>query len=69
MSKTPKPTLIQIGDSFVDPSDVAAIVKAGSKKGLFIVRLKSQPNAEFPLWVHEKDLTALMGAFNIVEAP
>lgn len=60
-----KPILVQVGDSFVDPTDVAAIVRV--KKNLFVIRLKSQPNPEYPLWVEEKNIGALMSSFRIVE--
>lgn len=60
-----KPTLVQVGRSFVDPTDVAAIVKV--KRRLYVVRLKSQPNAEYPLWVEEKYIQKLMEQFKIIE--
>jgi hypothetical protein len=63
----PKPRLIRVGKHLIDPNDVAAIVKAGEKKGLFIILLKSQPNAEYPMWVMESELGTLLEQFEIVE--
>lgn len=61
-----KPKLIHVGDAFVDPTDVAAIVNV--KRDLYVVRLKSQPNAEHPLWVNgEEEIAKLLNHFVIVE--
>lgn len=64
--KNQKPTLVQVGKSFVDPNDIAAIVKVSSKKKLYVIRLKSQPNPEYPFWAEEKEIELLMGSFNII---
>lgn len=62
-----KPTLVVVGESMVDPKDVAAIKKIRSKDDLYIIILKSQPNMEFPMWANAEEVAALMKHFNIVE--
>lgn len=59
-----KPTLIKVGQHLVDPSDVSCITRLKSKK-LYIVRLKSQPNMEFPIWVQINEIDSLLTYFNI----
>jgi hypothetical protein len=63
-----KNTLIKIGAHYIDPTDVAAIVLASKEKKLYVIRLKSHPNPEYPLWVSAKELehSPLLQAFNIV---
>lgn len=64
-----KPILIRVGRSFVDPTDVVEIRDCSSKRhrNLWIVRLRSQPNPEFPLWCNEEELEALLEHFRIKE--
>ena len=60
-----KPTLVTIGENFVDPNDVASVVKVRSKTDLYIIRLKSQPNAEYPFWASGEDVAKLLKYFNV----
>ncbi len=62
-----KPTLVVVGESMVDPADVAGIKKIRSKSDLYIVILKSQPNMEFPLWANGEEIATLLTHFNVVE--
>ena len=62
---TPKPILVQCGKHFIDPFDVASIKEA--KRGLYIVKLKSEPNPEWPIWVEELYLGGLLAHFDIRE--
>lgn len=59
-----KPQLIKIGDHYVTPDNVSGFKQA--KKGLYILQLKSQTEAEYPLWVSEKELEAALPYFNII---
>ena len=61
-----KPILVVVGESMVDPDDVAAIKKIRSKTDLYIVILKSQPNMEYPLWASAAEVATLMEHFHIV---
>lgn len=65
MARTPKPRLVKVGKNYIDPSDVAAVrsVKDGD---LYVVDLKSKPNAEYPIWVDKKHISSLMRHFEIV---
>lgn len=60
-----KPTLVSVGNHLIDPNDVACITKVNSKD-LYVVRLKSQPNMEFPIWVNKNQISALTNQFNII---
>jgi len=60
-----KPTLISVGNHLIDPNDVACITKVQSKD-LYVVRLRSQPNMEYPIWVSGKQISALTNQFNII---
>lgn len=62
-----RPTLIVVGESMVDPKDVAAIKKVRSKTDLYVIVLKSQPNMEFPFWANGQEVAKLLEHFNIVE--
>ena len=62
--KVSKPTLVKLGDHFLDPNDVAGFKQA--KKGLFIIRLRSEPNPDFPLWISEREVECALQYFNIV---
>lgn len=64
MANKKKPTLIKVGQHLVDPTDVACITKIRSKN-LYIVRLKSQPNMEYPIWVKVGEIDALLDYFDI----
>ena len=64
MPKAKKPMLVKVGPHYLDPNDVACITKIQSKN-LYIVRLKSQPNMEFPIWVNGERIAALLERFSI----
>ena len=66
MAKIKKPILIKVGNHLIDPSDVSCISRIKSKK-LYIVRLKSQPNMEFPIWVNSNEIDSLINYFEIKE--
>lgn len=59
-----KPTLIAVGNHMIDPNDVACVSKV--KSDLYIVRLKSQPNMEYPIWVKKHQINSLLSHMNIV---
>ena len=60
-----KPTLIRVGSHLIDPTDVTCITKIKGKD-LFVVRLKSQPNMEYPIWVNKNEIGIILEYFNIV---
>ena len=64
--KIQKPILVKVGQHLIDPADVACISRLKSKR-LYIVRLKSQPNMEFPIWVNVNEIDALLEYFEIKE--
>lgn len=69
MSPTKKPTivkpiLVKVGQHLIDPNDVACISRLKSKR-LYIVRLKSQPNMEYPVWVNATEIDGLLEYFDI----
>lgn len=59
-----KTVMVKAGNHLVDPTDVACITKI-KNKGLYVVRLKSQPNMEYPIWVQKGELEALLEHFEI----
>jgi hypothetical protein len=61
-----RPKLIHCGNHLIDPMDVVCITKVQKHKGLYIVKLRSNPNPEFPIWVNEADITPLIQQFNVV---
>lgn len=61
---TKLPTLVQAGGHLIDPTDVACITRIRSRN-LYIVRLKSQPNMDFPIWVKKAEIEGLLTHFNI----
>lgn len=63
-SKLKKPILLKVGQHFLDPTDVACISKIKGRN-LFVVRLKSQPNMEYPVWAKESELAPLFDYFEI----
>lgn len=63
-SKTKKPLLIKVGAHLIDPTDVACISRIRDRK-LYVVRLKSQPNMEYPIWVKSHEIEALLDYFDI----
>lgn len=63
MAAKKKPSLVKVGDHLIDILDVACISK--TRTGLYVVRLKSQPNMEFPIWVRKNQITALLEHFDI----
>ncbi len=75
-SKVVKPTLLHVSNHLIDPGDVSSITKVrakaedemGRKHSLYIVRLKSNPNPEYPLWIRgEEAIGKLLEHFNIEE--
>lgn len=60
-----KPILIKVGGHLIEPTDVSCISRIRSKN-LYIVRLKSQPNMEFPIWVGINQIETLLDYFNII---
>ena len=64
-SKTKKPTMIKVGNHIIDPTDVACITRI-SNKNIYVVRLKSQPNMEYPIWVKKHEISDLLDQFNII---
>lgn len=62
-SEPSKPLLIKAGNSYIDPTDVSSIYE--TKKGLYVVKMKSSPDPRFPIWVHSKDIGALIAYFKI----
>ena len=60
-----KPILIAVGDHMIDPNDVACITRV-KHGGLYVVRLKSQPNMEYPIWVKKNQIDVLVAHFNII---
>ena len=66
-TKNKKPILVKVGNHLVDPSDVSCITRIKSKK-LYVVRLKSQPNMGYPIWVNAGEIDALLEHFEIKSA-
>ena len=62
--KVKKPLLVKVGAHLIDPNDVACISKVKSNN-LYVVRLKSQPNMEYPIWVKAHEIDALLDYFEI----
>jgi hypothetical protein len=65
MPRSKKPILIAVGNHMIDPNDVACITRINGKD-LYVVRLKSQPNMEYPIWVRKNEIDALIEHFNII---
>lgn len=63
-TKVVKPVLVQVGGHLIDVNDVACISSVQKGK-LFVVRLKSQPNMEYPVWVKKHEIAALLEHFEI----
>lgn len=63
-TKVKKPLLVKAGQHLIDPNDVACITRVKTK-GLYIVRLKSQPNMEYPIWIQKNQIEALLEHFEI----
>lgn len=57
--------VVKVGDHLIDPQDVSCVTKIRGKD-LYVVRLKSQPNMEYPIWVKEKELPPLLSQLEIV---
>jgi len=58
-----KPTLIKVGKHYVSTDNVAGFKQA--KRGLYILQLKSSPEAKYPLWITEDELAKALPFFNI----
>lgn len=63
--KKKKPILIKVGNHLIDPNDVACVSKV-SNGSLYVVRLKSQPNMEYPIWVKKHQIESLLEHFEIL---
>jgi len=63
-----RPILIRVGNHFLDPKDVAVIRQVKSHKDLFIIKLHSDPNPQFPLWMKEAEVVELLRYFDVREA-
>jgi len=63
--KKQKQVMVKVGNHLIDPNDVACITKI-NKKDLYVVRLKSQPNMEYPIWVGKNEIEALTSQFTLV---
>lgn len=64
--KVTKPTLVKIGESFIDPADVAAIRLVKTSKGkMYVVDRHAVPNPQFAMWVKPVDIGNLVAYFNI----
>lgn len=63
-NKPIKKQMVKVGNHIIDPTDVAVITKVKSK-GLYVVRLKSQPNMEYPIWVKGDAIDTLLTYFDI----
>ena len=61
-----RPKLVHCGSHLIDPNDVVCITKVQKHKGLYIVKLRSNPNPEYPIWVNELDITPLIKQFNVI---
>lgn len=59
-----KPKLVKVGKHYLNPDDVAGIKE--TRRGLYIVKLRSEPNPEWPIWVEEKHINSLLEHFEIV---
>lgn len=65
MARNKKPILVAVGQHMIDINDVACISRIKDRK-LYVVRLKSQPNMEYPIWVNNRDIGPLLAQFNII---
>jgi len=59
------PLLIKVGNHLIDPNDVSCITRI-KDRNLYVVRLKSQPNMEYPIWVKKNEIAALTTHFEII---
>jgi len=59
-----RPVLVKCGRAFVDPNDVSAIIQV--RNDLWIVKLKSEPNPTYPIWLHEHGFERFAPYFNLV---
>lgn len=64
IAKNKKPLLVKAGNHLIDPNDVACITRVKTR-GLYIVRLKSQPNMEYPIWIQKNQIESLLEHFEI----
>jgi hypothetical protein len=66
IAPNPLPTLVKVGRNYIDPNDVSSIcsVKDGT---LYIVKLKSNPEAQYPLWAKPMEIQALLKYMDIKE--
>ena len=71
-----KPVLVKVGNQYIEPGDIAAITKCKRMtnddeerpQSLYIVRLKSNPNPEFPIWVRgDTAINKLLKYFKVEE--
>jgi len=59
-----KPVLIKCGKHFISPGDVRCITQV--KSDLYVVKFYSEPNPEYPCWIKEKEIGALLQHFEII---
>lgn len=63
LSKVEGPTFVRAGKHFVALSDISMIRHA--KDDLYIVKLFSDPNPQYPMWIRERDVEQLARLLNI----
>lgn len=59
-----KAVLVKCGETYINPKDVSSIKKV--KMGLFVVRMVSEPNPVYPIWLREAEVGNLIQFFKIV---
>lgn len=60
-----RPIRIKVDQHVVDPDDVSSI-RSVKKGTLFIIKLKSDPNPQYPLWANPEDILGLLACFNVM---
>jgi hypothetical protein len=63
---TVKKTLFKVGHHLIDVDDVLTI--SCVRKNLYIIKMKSNPDPEFPIWVNGAEVSPLLKKFNIENA-
>lgn len=59
-------TLFKCGHHLIDIDDILTI--SCVKKNLYIIKMKSNPDPEFPIWVNAQEVSPLLKKFNIENA-
>lgn len=65
IDKSDRPTLVKVGNQYVNPADVSSIKYVRSNK-LYIVNFISHPEPEYAFWVDGADIGDLVQYFNVV---